>query len=96
MAEKERVKSTMGGSKKAKKKSKGKKKSVKEMHIRHAANGGYIVKHDLEKDSGGMPQEAEEHQVGDMNELQDHVADHMAEQPQAAQAQPAAAAPVGM
>jgi|SRR5580693_8034238 hypothetical protein len=91
----ERVKSAMGGAKKHPKTPKSKKKSkVHEMHIRHAANGGYIVKHDMEKSNADMPGDnSEEHQIGDMAELQQHVGDNM-QQPgqEAAAAAPAPAA----
>lgn len=88
---KDRVGSAMGGGKKSKSKPSKKKggKHVHEMHIRHAHNGGYIVKHNFKPQpgaGGGMPQEPEEHQVPDMDTLQQHVGDNM--QPQMQQPQP--------
>jgi hypothetical protein len=81
----------MGGEKK-KGKSKSGKKSVHRMNIRRAANGGFIVEHHMKPDpkdpmSGS---DMEEHQVGDVDQLQQHVADHMGDQPEAEQEQPAA------
>lgn len=88
---KDRVGSAMGGSKSKSKGSKGKKggKHVHEMHIRHAANGGYIARHDFKQQPGAQqqPQEPEEHALPDMNSLSQHVQDNMVpmqQQPQAA------------
>ena len=90
MAEKtERAAASMGGSKAKKKPAKKKSASKKpsagkpagrkptEMHIRHAANGGYIVKHDLKGPAGQM--DSEEHQLPDIDSLQSHVGDNMSQ-----------------
>lgn len=82
----------MGGEKKKPTAKSGKKKPVHRMNIRRAANGGFIVEHHAKPDPsdpmGG--QEMEEHQVGDVDQLQQHVADNMGDQPDAEQ-EPAAA-----
>lgn len=81
----------MGGEKK---KSAGKsgKKPVHRMEIRRASSGGYVVTHHSKPDPsdpmGG--QEPEEHVVGDVGQLQSHVADAMGDQPDAEQQEPAA------
>jgi hypothetical protein len=96
---KDRASSAMGGGKKKSKKKKSSGKHVHEMHIRHAANGGYIVKHHFKPvaGGGGQPQEPEEHAIPDMPGLQDHVQDNMQQPPpQQAQPQPAPAAQPGM
>lgn len=94
----DRAGSAMGGSKK-KSKSKKKKggKHVHEMHIRHAASGGYIAKHHFKPQPGGsgMPEEPEEHAIPDMNALTQHVQDNMQPQPQPQQ-QPQQPPPQGM
>jgi len=71
---KNRASSALGGGKKSKK-SKKNMRHVHEMHIRHAANGGYIAKHDIKNDQGGM--DNEEHAIPDLQTLQAHVGDHM-------------------
>jgi hypothetical protein len=81
----DRAASAMGGKQKPKPKSKSKSKPkskkggkhVHEMGIRHAANGGYIVKHSFKPSPGGAPQEPEENQVPDMDALTQHVQDNM-------------------
>jgi len=102
MAEKEsRAKSAMSGGKKSGKKKDSKKsgKKVKEMHIRHAANGGYVIKHDMAHDAGEMPgpDEDQPHVAGDMDQLLSHVQDHMQppqeSEPQSPAPQPGASAP---
>lgn len=97
----DRVAEALGGSKKPAKKSKSKKshkkshKKVKEMHIRHAANGGYIVKHDFANKPGDAEMaEPEEHQVGDLDQLHDHLDEHM-QQPGEEEAQAPPAPPAG-
>jgi len=75
-----RGESVMGG-KKSKSKGGASKKPHK-MHIRHAANGGYIVEHHHKPDAtaalGGGAPDMEEHAVPDIGALQDHVGEHMA------------------
>lgn len=77
----DRAGSAMSGKKKSKSKGKKGGKHVHEMHIRHAASGGYIAKHHFKPGGGGAPQEPEEHAIPDMDALQQHVGDNM--QPQA-------------
>jgi hypothetical protein len=94
----DRVSSAMGASKKKSKskKSKGTKRHVHEMNIRHAANGGYIVKHSFKPSANDADvPEPEEHAIGDMDQLQDHVGDNM--MPQASpQPGPSQAPPQGV
>ena len=96
-----RAKSHMGGGKKSSKSGGSKKgghKKVHTMHIRHANNGGYIATHDFESPAGGgggpMPK-SEDHILPDMEALQAHVGDHMAQE-QEPQGPPPGAAPAGM
>jgi hypothetical protein len=92
MKKDDRISSAMGGKKsKPKPKTKNKKtgKHVHEMHIRHAASGGYIAKHHFKPQAGsGMPEEPEEHAIPDMNALTQHVQDNMQPAPQPQQQQP--------
>lgn len=87
---KSRAHSVLGGHKKKK----GGKSKVHKMEIRHAANGGFIVEH---KRKPSDMQDPEEHQIGDMDQLKQHVEDNMGQQPDAeepgeqAEAAPAAA-----
>jgi hypothetical protein len=79
MAEKKDKKK--GGDKK-----KGAKKKVHVMHIRKAANEGYIATHDFEKPQGGgdmgdmSTPPSEDHVLPNIAALQDHVGDHMGPQ----------------
>ena len=73
---KSRAKSVLGGKKKKKS---GK---VKEMHIRKAANGGFIARHDYhpsEPDQAGqsVTPPSDEHAIPGMDELQQHVSSNM-------------------
>ncbi len=80
----DRAKSHMGGGKKSEKsekKSSGEKPH--EMHIKRAHGGGYIVKHHPKRKPGQMDDEATEHVVPDADQLQQHVADNMGDQPPA-------------
>lgn len=99
MAKESRAKSAMSGEKKSKKKSKkksGNGKHVHKMTISHAHGGKYQIDHDYgpENAPDEMP-----HQAANMDELTQHVQDHMQppeqepEQPQPAQ--PAAGSPTG-
>lgn len=93
MAEKEsRAKAVMsGGKKKSKKKSKSKggKHHVHKMHIRHAANGGYIVEHEALPSTDGSPQGPNpEHALPDMESLQAHVGENMQPPQQQEEPQP--------
>lgn len=67
-------------SKKSKKSSK-KSKAPHRMHIRGAANGGYIVEHEFPPSKSGSaepPQPSEEHQIPDLDSLKDHIEEHAA------------------
>jgi len=80
MAKESRAKAAMGGKKSSSKsKSKSKAHKVHKMHIRHAANGGYIAEHEAppSPDGMGMGEPNEEHALPDINALTQHVADHM-------------------
>lgn len=83
----------MGGEKKKASGKSGKKKPVHRMEIRRANSGGYVVTHHAKPDPNDpMGQDPEEHVVGDVGQLQAHVADNMGDQPEAEQA-PEPAAP---
>ena len=84
----DRGKGTMGGKGKKKKASKGGKKRVHKMTIRHAKSGGYIVEHHAKPENGQTPEPPEEHAVPDMEGLQQHVADNMGQEPEPQQAPP--------
>jgi hypothetical protein len=73
---KDRVSAVMGGKKSSKKPAKKKAKKVAGMHVRKAANGGFITKHDDAPDG-------EENALQDMAGLQQHMSDHMGDEPQA-------------
>ena len=78
---------------------KGKKKGSKKphvIHIRRAANGGFIVEHEYKKGDGDgdEPPDNEEHQVNNIDELQQHIADNMGDQEPAAAPAGAPAGPV--
>jgi len=79
-----RVGSALGGKKKTKSRSKGKgksgKRAVHKLHIRHSKNGGYIAEHEF---NDGSP--SEEHTIGDLDELKQHIDDHMAQGPEESQ-----------
>lgn len=98
-----RVRSAMGGKKKS---GKGGKKSSSrpphKMHIRRSKNKGFIVEHEYKrKPDEAMPPDNDEHTVGDIDELKDHVGQQMGmdeeEQPVPGtpQSMPAAAPPRG-
>jgi hypothetical protein len=79
-----------------KKKSSSKSGKVHEMHIRRAHSGGFIVKHHHEPDpESGASAPSEEHVVGDVDQLQQHVADNMGDQPGAEEASAPAGAQDG-
>lgn len=85
MAEKStRVKSTMGGKSKPKRKKKS--KGMHHMKIRHAAAGGYIAEHhQTPEEPEGQP--TEEHAIPDISALHDHIDEHLAQPPQPMPAQ---------
>lgn len=64
----------MGHSKKHKKGA-GKKK-IRNMSIRPAQNGGFVVSHSHENDDGPMYQDDEEYAMKDAGQMHDHVAKH--------------------
>lgn len=72
----------MSSKKKSSKKSKKgakKGKAPHRMHVRGAANGGYIVEHEFKAPKPGsmeQAQENEEHQIPDLESLKDHIAEH--------------------
>lgn len=84
--------------KKAGEKKKGAKKKVRAMHIRKAANEGYIATHDFEKPQGGggdmgdmgdmATPPSEDHVLPNIQALQDHVGDHMGPQEEEPEPQP--------
>lgn len=77
-----RSKAGMGGGKSGK----SHKPSAHEIHIKRAHGGGFIVKHHKKKKAGQIDmEEPQEHVVPDMDQLQQHVADHMSDQPAAGQ-----------
>lgn len=98
-----RVKSVMsGGDKKKKskkKKSKKKKHSSKvhKMHLSRTANDKYTAEHEFEPDASGVAPPSETHGLENIDELKDHVAEHMAPQENEEQANqtPAEPAPGG-
>lgn len=84
----DRVSTTLGGSKSksktgkktGKKKKSGKSKSkhgkkVKSIRIRKAANGGYVAEHE-----GDSPEDNEVHQLQDMGQLQQHLAENFGDE----------------
>ena len=95
MAEKSsRAKSAMSGGSKRKS---GKKSGHKphSIHVRRGKSGGYIAEHHYKSDSPDqMAPEPEEHVLPDIQSLQDHMADHMGDQPPQ-EAAPSAPAPAG-
>lgn len=67
-----------------------KKHKVHSMHIRKAASGGYIVKHQHETpEPPEPPQPDQEHVVPDMEALHEHMDEHMGDQPAAGEAEEA-------
>lgn len=90
MAKESRSKSVMGG---GKKKSKSSGKHPHSIHVRRGASGGFIATHHQKSKPGEMEQEPEDHVLQDMPQLQQHMADHMSDQPEAPEPPPQAAAP---
>lgn len=91
--------------KKSSKKSKSKKggKKPHRLHVRGAANGGYIVEHEFKnKPEEPNPQENEEHQIASLDDLKEHIGEHAAdmggnsEEDEEASAAPGGAAPAEM
>lgn len=79
---KNRVSSAMDGSSedKPKKKKKGKKFRIKEMHIRRDSKGGYIAKHDLNEPAEDGTNSEEAGNIPDMQALHKHIDDNMEEE----------------
>lgn len=87
-----RSKSHMGGGKPKEKSSSHAKPH--EMHIKRAHGGGFIVKHHHKTDPmTGMTPDSEDHVVADPEQLQQHVADNMGDQPPAGTPMPQPQAP---
>src|SRR6185312_3291057 len=79
----DRAKSHMGGSKpKSKSKSSSGDKPY-EIHVRRAHGGGFIAKHHKKRKPGEMDEEPQEHVIPDIDQLQQHIADNMGDQPPA-------------
>ena len=65
---------------------KGGKSKVASIHVRRAASGGFIARHEMEQGKGedaGTGGAAEEHIMPDMPSLQAHMASAMGDQPAA-------------
>jgi len=88
---KSRAGAAMSGEDKAKSKPKkaAKKKSrkVHRMEIKRAANGGYIATHHFKQEPGevGPAPESEDNALSDMNQLHDHLDEHMGPEDEAAE-----------
>lgn len=87
MAE-DRAKEVLGGHKKSDKK----KKRVHKMHVRRAANKGYIAEHHFQPEEGedgvmGAVPETEEHVIPNLEAMKSHFAEHMPEEEQEMQGQ---------
>lgn len=102
MAE-DRIKSAMAGNKKSGKRTKSAKKSSgkkpHEVHIRHSENGGYLIRHSFKNQPGEMPTDDKEYHANDMNELQNHLQEHLDNSPEGGgeeEPQGGAPAPGGM
>jgi hypothetical protein len=88
-----RSKSGMGGSK-SKSKSSG--SGPHEIHIKRAHGGGFIAKHHKKKKAGQlMDEEPQEHVLADLDQLKQHMDDHMGDQPPAGQGPMEEPAPQG-
>ena len=96
MAKESRATAGMGGGKKSGKsgKSGSKGKHPHSIHIKRGASGGFIVTHHHKAKEGEQAQEPEDHVVPDMDQLQQHLAENMGDQPdQGAEPSPEAAPP---
>jgi len=86
-----RSKSGMGGGK-SKPKS-----SAHEIHIKRAHGGGFIAKHHKKKKAGQIQdEEPQEHVLADLDQLKQHMDDHLGDQPPAGQGGMEEEAPQGM
>jgi hypothetical protein len=83
-----RSSSVLGG--KSKSKSSGKSKGGKphSIHVRRGKSGGFVAQHHFKGDENGAVQEPEEHVLGSMDDLQNHMQENMGDQPPAPQAPP--------
>lgn len=75
--------------------SKGKKKSshrVHKMHISRTDNDKYLAEHEFEAPEMGMAPKGETHSLNTVDELADHVKEHMGAPEEEAAAAPAAPA----
>ena len=81
MAEKKRGEAALSGTKKKAKKKKGKGRPVHEMRIKHAASGGFIARHSFRPQPGEAAPEDEEHAIPGMDQLHDHLDEHMSTPP---------------
>lgn len=52
------------------------KKKIRNMSIRPAQNGGFVVSHSHENDDGPMYQDDEEYAMKDAGQMHDHVVKH--------------------
>lgn len=77
-----RSKSGMGG----RKSGKTSKPGPHEIHIKRAHGGGFIAKHHKKKKAGQlMDEEPQEHVLSDLDQLKQHMDEHMGDQPPAGQ-----------
>src|ERR1017187_710650 len=91
MAKESRAKSTMGGGKHSSHKSK-KSHKVHRMHVSRGPAGGFTTQHEAEPGEDGMPGAmSDPHPVNDMAALQQHMQEHLGDQPPAQAASPAPA-----
>ena len=92
----DRATSAMGGKKSKSKKSS---KHPHSIHVRRGKSGGFIAEHHFKSAPDEPVPEPEEHVLPDISALQDHMAEHMGDQPEqevtpAAEPSPAGPAPV--
>jgi hypothetical protein len=68
-------------------KKKPEKKRVHHIHVRRSANKGYIAANHMQPEEGQPPVEPEEHTYPDLAGLQQHMAEHMGPEEEAAEPQ---------
>ena len=96
MAKESRAKAAMGGKKPSGKSKSKKHGKVHKMHISRGASGGFSVEHEAPpSDAGSMPGGGSEgpHVLPDRASMQQHLQEHMGDQPPVQAAAPPAAAP---
>lgn len=77
-----RAKAVLGGAHEKTKKAGSKSgHPVHEIRARRAASGGFIVEHHFKHDGAEPHQPMEEHQVSDLDQLKQHMEEHMGDQP---------------